>query len=433
MGRMYSAPKLVKAPANARRTALLLLHRIMRKNIALDQAMDSAEVAALEGRDRAFLKQLLMLCLKRSGEIRAIVQASLDQPDKKLPHTVEDALALGVAQLLWMDVPDYAAIDTTVDLVKQSRSPKHAGLANAVLKKINRSRDALSLPSPLSNLPDWLQRALIADYGHETAEAISAAHIPEAPLDISLRNPSFTLPNAEKLPTGSLRLKDAQAVQDLKGFQEGAWWVQDAAAALPVKLLGDIKGKTVLDLCAAPGGKTMQLAAAGAEVLAVDRSASRLKRVEGNLKRTGLKATVYVSDAKTFQPDRPIDAILLDAPCSATGTMRRHPDVAFHRNPEDTFKLTDLQSSLLGHAANLLPVGGVLVYCVCSLLKAEGEDIISVFLAKNASFSVHQPDFASLGVPPEWILPNGGIRTLPYYGAAQGGMDGFFMICLQKK
>lgn len=435
---MNARPKLVKKPrplpADARSCALNALHIITRKNMALDRAMDAPDIASLESRDRAFVKQLLMLSLKRHGEIQAIIKSALDQPDKALPSQVEDCLTLGVVQLLWMDVPDYAAIDTTVELVKTNRSPKHAGLVNAVLKKVMRLREATPATSPLMNLPEWMQKTLIADYGHETAEAICTASILEAPLDLTLvPGTSFPETDATILPNGTVRLKEHGAVPQLDGFSEGTWWVQDAAASLPAKLLGDIKGKTVLDLCAAPGGKTMQLAAAGAHVIAVDRAESRLKRVEENLQRTKLSATCIAADAKTFKPDVNVDCILLDAPCSATGTLRRNPDVAFHRTPEEILKLSTLQTALLAHASSLLKPGGKLVYCVCSLLKAEGEDIATAFLSKNTDFQVVRPDSQALGIPEEWIAEDGSLRTLPHYWQDQGGMDGFFMICLQKK
>lgn len=434
---MNARSKLVKKPkdviTDARAAALHALNRIIRKNTALDRALEEPEIAFLEGRDRAFVKQLLMLALKRYGEIKQLLASALDQPEKSLPSSVEDALALGTAQLLWMDVPDYAAIDTTVEMIKK-RFPKHAGLVNAVLKKITRLREETTQVTALSNMPEWLQHTLIADYGHEIAEAICTAHTAEPPLDLTLAaaNP-FPEDAVQFLPTGSLRLKAAGAVPQLPGYDEGTWWVQDAAAALPVKLLGDVRGKTVIDLCAAPGGKTMQLAASGALVIAVDRDAARLRRVRENLARTKLQATCIAADAKTYRPDAPVDYILLDSPCSATGTMRRNPDVAFHRRPEDILKLTTLQTALLEHAASLLAPGGKLVYCVCSLLKSEGEDIVTAFLANHPPFQVVPADYQTLGIPADWILGNGAVRTLPHYWQDKGGMDGFFMICLQKK
>lgn len=427
---------LVKKPGDpalaARSAALHALYAILHKGITLEEALRQEAINGLEPRDKGLVRQLLMLSLKRRGEALGLLRGRLENPDKKLPVLVEEIFILGIVQLLWLNIPDHAAVDTSVTLAKLNRAQQHAGLVNAVLKRI--ARDHKDLPSaPLTNLPEWLRQQLITDYGESTALEIAAAHIPEAPLDITLKTDANPFSDGTLLSTGTIRLKEHDVIPRMEGFADGMWWVQDAAAALPVKLLGEVQGKTIVDLCAAPGGKTLQLAAAGANVIAVDRSASRMQRVEDNLLRTQLSAECVVQDAKLFSPSYTIDGILLDAPCSATGTLRRNPDVAWHRQPEDIEKLSGLQHALLVHAAELLRPGGKLVYCVCSLLPQEGEAVIARFLKEYRHFSVAPASAEALGIPQAWIAKEGAVRTLPHYWAELGGMDGFFMVCLIRR
>jgi 16S rRNA (cytosine967-C5)-methyltransferase len=330
-------------------------------------------------------------------------------------------------------------VDTAVQLVKDGRLAPYAGLANAVLRRVAREGHdlAAAIDETRLNTPKWLWLQWVAHYGEDLTRAIGAAHLGEAPLDISLKPDADRAEwaarlGAEILPTGSLRRLGGGAIHELDGFEQGVWWVQDAAAALPVTLLGDVAGKTVLDLCAAPGGKTAQLAAAGANVTAIDRSARRLRRVRENLARLGLDAVIQDADAIQWRPESPADAVLLDAPCSATGTIRRHPDVAWAKTLADVATLAALQQRLLDHAFGLLAPGGRLVYATCSLEREEGEAQIAGFLARTPAARLEPINPAEIGGMAEMITPEGFLRALPGHLAGQGGADGFFAARLVK-
>ncbi len=305
---------------------------------------------------------------------------------------LEPILIAAAAQILVLRTASHAAVDTAVTLAREDGHARHfADLANAVLRRVAAEREAiLAAADPLeTDTPAWLRERWTAAYGEQGARAIAAAHLGEPSVDISVKDDAAGW--AERLggvllPTGSIRLTARTAIPQLPGFSEGAWWVQDAAAALPARLLAPKPGESILDLCAAPGGKTAQLAAAGAIVTAVDRSAPRMERLRANLARLGLEAETIVADAAAFETDQPYDAILLDAPCSATGTIRRHPDVAWSKTMEDVFKLADLQARLLDRVVTLLKPGGRLVYATCSLEREEGERQIERFLARQPRF-----------------------------------------------
>lgn len=350
---------------------------------------------------------------------------------------VEMLILVGAAQILFMDVPDHAAVGTTVTLVgEQASTAGFKGLANAVLRRIAREGKAI-LPD-VADQPEWMVEGWTAAYGPAAGEAISRALAHEAPLDLTAReNPELL---AEKLggrllPTGSVRLVEAGNVTALAGFEAGEWWVQDAAAALPARLLHPAAGMTIADLCAAPGGKTAQLAAAGARVVAVDRSAPRLRRLKANLARLNLAAEVIEADATRLKAG-PYDGVLLDAPCSATGTIRRHPEVAWTKAPADIVSLASLQTRLLANAAELVKPGGVLVYSTCSLEPEEGERQIAAFLALRPDFSRDPVAPGECGIPAEWINAAGEVRTLPTYlpdeDPRYAGLDGFFAARLRK-
>ena len=277
----------------------------------------------------------------------------------------------------------------------------------------------------------WLRKPLVSRFGREVVTAIEAVQALSSALDLTVKpGAAPELAGAEVLPTGSLRLNDAGQVSNLPGYAEGAWWVQDAGAALAVPLLGAVAGKRVLDLCAAPGGKTMQLAAAGADVTALDISGPRMGRVAENLARTRLAAKLVVADALNWQSEGGFDAILLDAPCSATGTIRRHPDLPFVKDGSELPVLMDLQAKLFDRALGLLNPGGRMVYCTCSLLAEEGEDQLAAALLRHPGLTVISPVIA--GIDPSWITPDGALRLRPDYWADRGGIDGFFMVCVQK-
>jgi 16S rRNA (cytosine967-C5)-methyltransferase len=420
-----------------RALALDLLATLLDRGRLLDELLDDRRLARLDERDRAFVRLLLATTLRRLGQIDALIEACLDRPLAPRAARVSHALRLGVCQLLFLDLAPHAAISTTVDLVKHTPHAGFAGLINAVLRRLARDGAELIATQDAArlNTPDWLWRSWCAAYGEDTTQAIAAAHLTEAPLDLSVAaDPAGWAERleAEILPTGSLRRPAGGAVSRLPGFDSGAWWVQDAAAALPARLLGAVGGRRVADLCAAPGGKALQLAAAGAEVTAVDRSAARLERLAANLARLGLTARVVTADAAAWAPGESFDAVLLDAPCSATGTLRRHPDVARHKSPGDVTALAATQARLLDAAAGLLAPGGVLVYCVCSMQPEEGPEQIERLLAAGAPFERAPISPDEVGGLAELITPAGELRTLPIHLADQGGMDAFFAARLRR-
>lgn len=372
--------------------------------------------------------------LRRLGGLDAVLAQFLDRP---LPETAAHGramLRIGAAQLLLMQTPPHAAVGETVEAANALRkSAGFAKLINAVLRKVARDgAPLLAAQPPGADLPAWLFTRWRATYGEATAAAIAQALQTEASLDVSVKGGAAEW--ARQLggavtPTGSVRLPEGGGVDQLAGFAEGEWWVQDAAAALPARLLGDVRGKTVLDLCAAPGGKTLQLAAAGARVTAVDRSSERLERLRENLARTNLEATVVARDALTLKIKEPFDAVLLDAPCTSTGTLRRHPDVAWLRRPSDVQTLAELQGRLLAHAATMVKPGGTLVYAVCSLEPEEGPAIAAQAL-KSDSWARAPIACGDIEGADEFITPDGDLRTLPSHWSEIGGLDGFYALRL---
>jgi 16S rRNA (cytosine967-C5)-methyltransferase len=392
---------------------------------------------ALDARDRALVRAILATALRYRVTIGRMIERELDRPLPPNAHALSHILHVAAAQILFLGVPDSAAVDLAVSHARSDpRTVRFAGLTNGVLRALARSKSAM-LPETLAateDAPDWFRERLAAAYGGERAAAILAAHRTEAPTDFTVRA------EPEKwamrlggivLPTGTVRVGRLPAsVADLPGYGEGAWWVQDAAAALPARLLGDVAGMRVADLCAAPGGKTVQLAAAGARVTAVDISASRLKRLAVNLARLGLEAEIVTADLMKYEPSRPFDAILLDAPCSSTGTARRHPDIPWTKTPEDIDKLAEVQRRLLGRAVRMVKPGGRVVFSNCSLDPAEGEDLVEKFLVETAGIRldpVRPGEFD--GVDP-FITTRGTLRTTPadldVGTSALSGMDGFF-------
>src|SRR5476649_2466750 len=421
----------------SRRAALEILIACLDQSQPLDDVLARhSGFAALAPRDRAFVRMLLATTVRRLGEIDELVDSLLEQElggANRLAHYV---LLLGAAQLLFLGTPAHAAVDTSVRLVEGANLPHLKGLTNAVLRKIAREGVALlgdRDPARL-NTPKWLWESWTETYGEEKTRAIAAAHLIEAPLDFSTRaDRDFWAGQleAEVLPTGTLRRTDGGNITELPGFAKGAWWIQDAAAALPVRLLGEIEGKRVADLCAAPGGKTLQLCAAGALVTAVDISARRISRVADNLARAGFKAQIVTADANKWTPAEKFDAILLDAPCSGTGTLRRHPDIAWLKDEEDVGRLTLTQDRLLVRALELLKPGGTLVYAVCSLQEDEGPARIAALLARTPTLKRLPVQPAELPDLADAITAKGDIRTLPSMWAERGGLDGFYVARLQ--
>jgi 16S rRNA (cytosine967-C5)-methyltransferase len=395
-------------------------------------------VRELSTRDRAFARLLVATALRRLGQIDALIDRCLNIPLAPRAAVVQDILRLGIAQLLFLRTPAHAAVATSVDLAQIRGFLSHKGLVNAVLRRLSVEGEELAAAQDAArlNTPDWLWQSWTKSYGEATARAIAAAHLKEAPLDLTLRGDAdgwCGKLEATLLPTGTLRRAPGGSIAALPGYAEGAWWVQDAAAALPARLFGDVAGREVVDLCAAPGGKTAQLAAAGALVTAVDRSPRRLERLVANLDRLGLPIAAVAADALTWRPDRPIDAVLLDAPCTTTGAIRRHPDVPHLKLPEDVARLSVVQDNLLRAAIDILRPGGILVYCTCSLEPAEGPQRIEALFGAGAPVERRPITADEIGVEPEWITATGDLRTLPCHLPEYNGLDGFFSARLVKQ
>jgi 16S rRNA (cytosine967-C5)-methyltransferase len=422
---------------SSRRVALDVLVACLDKGQPLDDALARhPRFGDLDPRDRAFVRLLLATTLRRLGEVEQVLSVMIERPLEGANATGLQILRLGAAQLLFLGTPAHAAVDTAVQLAETMRLGHLKGLTNAVLRRIAREGGALlgdRDPAHL-NTPDWLWASWSTSYGEETARAIATAHLIEAPLDITPRSDADFWAGrleAEKLPTGTLRRRGGGAIAELPGFAEGAWWVQDAAATLPVRLLGDVTGQRVADLCAAPGGKTMQLCAAGAQVTAVDISSRRLGRLSENLARAGMTAELVTSDASKWIPAEKFDAVLLDAPCSGTGTLRRHPDIAWLKDEEDMGRLALTQDRLLTHALTLLKPGGTLVYAVCSLEEDEGPARIEALLGREPQVKRIPVQPSELPGLTEALTPAGDIRTLPSMWTERGGIDGFYVARLR--
>jgi 16S rRNA (cytosine967-C5)-methyltransferase len=426
----------------ARRFAADALLAILHGRRALEDVFEHGETGgqfrSLDERDRALARMIVASALRRAGSLQAVLEQFLEQgwPEDVRVHAI---LLSGAAQILLMEVVDHAAVDLSVDLANNIRNKRYAGLVNAVLRKVvSKGRAALDALEPEIDTQAWMRARWLESYGVETLRAICLAHRVEPPLDITPKGNPESLAAALKgivLPTGTVRVPGKGAITQLPGYDEGEWWVQDAAAAIPARLLGDIKGKRVADLCAAPGGKTLQLANAGAHVTAVDRSSSRLKRLRQNLGRMKLAAEIEVADATTWEAE-PFDAILLDAPCSATGTIRRHPDILWQKQPEDLAQVTRLQARLLDNAVKLLKPGGLLVYSTCSLEPEEGEMQIESLLSRNGSL-VRVPVGAGEAGDSNALTAKGELRTLPFHfphdDPRLAGCDGFFSARLRRK
>ncbi len=413
---------------------------VLYENRFLEDALADSLADVSDPRDRAFAHALAATALRRKGQIEAVLDNYIEQKLRARTGKARVILLCGVAQLLFLQTEPHAAISTSVVLAADDdKARRLKGLINAVLRNISRDRETIlaALPSSISNLPKWLHTRLGADYGSETAAHVAEAHTSKAALDLSLKDNQAAddlLPLGTRLPTGTIRLSDPHpAIPDLPGFSDGNWWVQDVAAALPVLMLGRLTGKTALDMCSAPGGKTLQLCAAGATVTALDVSDLRLSRLIENLARTGLEADCIVADALEFEADGLFDIILLDAPCSATGTIRRHPDMPYVRGNEDVRLLITLQRKLLRKAAVMLKPGGTLVYAVCSLLADEGPKQIAAFLNERDNFTRIPLSPGENRIPGEFISKAGDLRTLPHFRIADSsGMDGFFAARLIK-
>ncbi|HPG88534.1 MAG TPA: transcription antitermination factor NusB [Hyphomicrobium sp.] len=432
-----TAPLRAPDGMQARDVAVSALFSVFVEKRAFEDVFNKAAATRdLEPRDRAFARLIAASVLRHHGSLRAVIQRFIEKPLPEHQGRLEQILLSAAAQLLILDTPPHAAISLAVDQCRADSSAKRFDkLTNAVLRRVSeQGRDILATLDPVAlNIPAWLLARWQATFGADTAHAIALASLREAPLDLTVRADAAGWAShlgGLALPTGSVRLAGAGRIEELPGYDDGAWWVQDAAAALPAKLLGDIAGKDVADLCAAPGGKTAQLAAAGARVTAIDKSPGRLNRLRENLTRLGLDAETAVADAADFAPGRQFDAILIDAPCTATGTIRRHPDILILKRDDDIAALALLQRRILEAAAVAVKPGGTVVYCTCSLEPAEGADQIDAFLAANPQFSRAPIDAAELGIDLAWLTEAGDLRTLPSHlpdlPEGMTGLDGFF-------
>ncbi len=425
----------------ARKAAARLMAAVVDAHTPLDGLTDNEhghpQYRALDMRDRALVRAILATALRHRITIATLLSRRLEKPLPANATALSHLLHVAAAQILFLDVPDSAAVDLAVNHAKDDpRTARFARLVNAVLRALARAKQAELAPTQAATLdaPDWFAERLTAAYGKEEAEKILALHRLEAPVDFSARSdPALWAQRlgGVVLPTGSVRVERLSGpVTELPGFADGAWWVQDAAAALPARLMGDIRGLRVADLCAAPGGKTAQLALTGAEVTALDSSKNRLARLKQNLDRLGLAADIVQADLLAFTPEELFDAVLLDAPCSSTGTVRRHPDVPWTKTPADIAKLADLQKRLLARAVMLVKPGGKVVFSNCSLDPEEGERLIESFLTETPGVAAEpiRPDEAA-GIEP-FLTRQGWLRTTPA-GLDLGrpeisGLDGFF-------
>lgn len=442
----------------ARKAAAAMLERIVDRHHTLENVIDESSghsgYRALIAKDRALVRAILVTSLRNRGRLEFILSNAFDRkPPQKARHLLH-TIHVGAAQILYMDIPDSAAVNLAVTALREDRrSARFGAMANAVLRRIAREREDLLENAKAWQLafPKWLGNRIRRDFGQEKAAAIAAMVAREPSLDLTIRadlsaddrDQLVARLEGRLLATGSLRLDTRMPVDKLPGYDEGLWWVQDAASALPAKMLGQVDGLEIADLCAAPGGKTAQLASLGAKVTSVDISATRLARLRQNLSRLNLSAEIVEADILDWEPGRQFDAVLLDAPCSSTGTIRRHPDVMWVKTEDDISKLADLQRRMVSKSVELLKPGGILVYANCSLLKQEGEDIVAEIVNNGADLELLPLNPEELSGLHQIVNRQGALRTLPSdfpdgglaveeMDAGKGGMDGFFAARFRK-
>lgn len=424
--------------------------RLIRAVIDQGQAFDDVmarlfagdAARGLEPRDRGLARLVAATVLRRRGELEHAVSSFLERPLPADRGGLSHILHAAAAQLLIIGMAPHAVINVAVEQVRLDRGAQRFDrLANAVLRRLSeRGQEAMAAAgAPACNFPDWMVERWRTTYGTAMADEIMAACLEEAALDLSAAGGSAAWAerlSGRLLPTGTIRLQAGGMVEDLAGFADGAWWVQDAAAALPARLLGDVAGREIADLCAAPGGKSAQLAAAGAKVTALDASETRMERLRENMARLRLAADTVVADVATWMPGRTFDAVLLDVPCTATGTIRRHPDIIHLKRPGDVAKLAEVQDRLLERALALVRPGGQIVYCSCSLEPEEGPEQIARALARDGTLARQPIRPGECGIDAGWLTSDGDLRTLPCHdpsGGSGGGMDGFFAARLVKQ
>lgn len=435
-----------KPGLRARQAAAKILAAVVDRRTPLDGMLDlengNPAYRQLADADRALVRAILNTALRHLPRIEAILDTLVGTPLPEGARALHHVLTVAAAQILYLDVPDHSAVDLAVEQAQlDPRNRRFASLTNAVLRRLAREKAShLAAASAVCVIPSWFRDRLVAVYGPDHAARIANALLEPSAIDLTVKSDAegwAAKLGGRVLPTGSVRLPAASgAIPSLEGFEAGEWWVQDAAASLPAKLFSDLAGKRVADLCAAPGGKTAQLALAGADVTALDQSANRLKRLVGNLGRLGLPVTAVEANMADYRPDDLFDAVLLDAPCSSTGTIRKHPDVLWTKGPEDIEKLARLQERLLRHALTLVKPGGELVFSNCSLDPGEGEDMVLRVLADNPAWRIAPVDPAGWPGLEEAITPRGEFRTtpamLPATASHAGGVDGFYAVRLRR-
>jgi len=421
----------VKKPSHsARSAAIYLLDQVLGEGRLMSELIAGGALEGLAPADRARAQRLAGDTLRGLARADRLLSKHLRKPP---PLPVFNVLRAGTVELA-QGGDAHGVVNEAVAII--GRHPRHnrlKGLINAVLRKMAEEAPAKWNDLRQPGLPHWLREPLVEAWGKGPVAAMERAHFEGAPLDLTVKSDAEAWAarlGGSVLPTGSVRLRDAGQVSALLGYESGDWWVQDAAAALPVQVLDPKPGERVLDLCAAPGGKTLQLAARGAQVTALDISERRMARVAENLARTGLTATCVVGDA--LEHAGVYDAVLLDAPCSATGTIRRHPDLPHAKDGSDFGALIEMQAAMIDHALGLLAPGGRLVFCTCSLLPDEGECQVEEALLRHPGLTVDRSALDRSGIADDWITEEGGLRLRPDYWPELGGMDGFYVACLRQ-
>ena len=434
-----SALMKLEPTLETRATAVDLVGIVLRSGQAFDIAFtQNKDLNLMSSRDRAFIYNLCLTTLRRLGQIDELIQTYLDHP---IPHNaqyVTDILRIGACQILFLNVANHAAVFTCVELTRKKGYSAHIKLVNAVLRGLTRNGTSLVTKQDENflNIPRWLWNSWLVAYGEVNCREIAAAHLRGGALDLSTfgdPNTYSKLLNGKVLPPGTVRIYTKGPIGGLPGFQNGKWWVQDLAARMVAALAGDISEKSVLDLCAAPGGKTAYFAAGGGNVTAVDRSKVRIRRLKENLDRLQLTAKIIQEDALTWRPRKTADVVILDAPCSGTGTARRHPDVLWTKTETDVIKLVDLQKRLLKAASEMVAPGGILIFATCSLQPEEGGDHMNAFLENHPNFSLFPVTSDDVYGHDELISAPGVFRSLPCHFGSEGGMDGFFAARFQRK
>jgi 16S rRNA (cytosine967-C5)-methyltransferase len=449
--RRPDAPPPPPSGLDARVMAVDILDGVLGRGKTLEDAMSATQSGArqrvLQPRDRAFAHLLAATVLRNHGRLMAVVGRFIERALPREARRAELILLSAAAQLLILGTPGHAAIYLAVEQAQRDqKTERYAKLTNAVLRKVAAEGPKIfaTLEAVTTNMPAWLLARWTAAYGPDVARRIAESSLTEAALDVTPKVAAEITSRAEQLagvalPTGSIRLGEHGPIEELPGFADGEWWVQDAAASLPVRLLGDVTGKRVADLCAAPGGKTAQLASFGARVTAVDHGATRLGRLDENMRRLRLteNVTTVQADILDWKPSERFDAVLLDAPCTSTGTIRRHPDLLHLKTEADVARLAGLQARFLAAAATMVAPGGTLVYCTCSLEPEEGEQQVEKFLAGNAEFARVPVAASEVGGVAEWVTAAGDVRTLPCHmtldPSFRSGMDGFYAARLVRK